>query len=505
MRRDIAWLGLWLWVFVGMMGCSPGSRSTGTVDSIGSSETLDLANPNIILISVDTLRADHLGFYGYERDTSPRLDRLASESLIFESAFAPAPWTLPSHAAMLTGVHPYALGIDTQYRTLPEGIPTLAERLGEQGYETAAFVDSGPQGFVGAERGFSRGFDLFRHAPHGDSNRQRFDIAATVTAAFQWLDGRSADQPFFLFLHTKSVHAMAGIDPCRDERCLPYDQPVPHRLRFVDPNAPRFLWRSEDGEVSAQSYLWSLNEKIVAAKLDPRAYSSERLEVLRGAFDSGIRWVDHELGRLYDGLMARGRLADTVLVVTADHGESFLENDLFMHQELYESTLRVPLVVRLPGGGKASGGTGIIEATVTLEDIAPTLLNLAGALVPPEVLGRQLPLVTTQDEKWKKERDLFSYYEFPGRFTYRAYSLRRGSSRLILDNLNRGGSGFRSRIFNLGGESGAGSQGLASDVEEAMTQALAAWMRSQPLARGPELGINESSGEDFLRSLGYVE
>ncbi len=479
MARGGGWWGLGLLasLALGGSGCSPDSAP----------EPAPRPSPNLILISIDTLRADHLGAYGYSRPTSPRLDALAAESLLFTSAYAPAPWTLPSHAALLTGVHPWDLGFDNPRRTLPETVPTLAEGLAAHGYNTAAFVDSTLSGFVGADRGFDRGFDLYRHGPHSPGARQRFDVASTVDAALSWLDGRDVDRPFFLFLHTKSVHALAAADPCRDERCLPYDQPEPHRLRFIDPETPSFRWRSEDGSAAAQAYLWTLNEKIVNGELDPRQYPRERLEVLIAAYDAGIRWVDDELGRLVDSLRARGRLSDTVLVVTSDHGESFLEEDLLLHQELAEATLRVPLIFRLPDEDRVAGTSSVF---VALEDVTPTLLDLAGAAVPERVAGRPLPLDTAS----ASPRDLFSYYLFPGRFRFQAFALQRGARRLVIDNLTADGS-QRTRWLGTG------------DAErEAVERALFGRMRSQPAVEGVEIEQGElAKQQDVLRGLGYIE
>ncbi len=348
-----------------------------------------LAPPNLLLISIDTLRADHLGCYGYHRDTSPRLDALAADAVRFTAAYAPAPWTLPSHASMLTGMHPYEIGIDNQWRTLPEETPVVAELLARAGYLSAAFVDSQEKGFVGAGRGFSRGFELYQHAPHQPGG-QRFDMAATVDAALAWLDERDRDKPFFLFLHTKSVHAAPSGEACLDPRCFPYDKPDPFRFRYLSPEAASGSWTSpEDG--SGQAYLWSLNAKILSGELDPRTYPRERIEVLEALYDAGIYYVDVHLGRLFEALEQRGLDDSTAVVVTSDHGEAFLEHSLLMHQEVYDTLLRVPLIVRLPPPAGPAGGR-VVESQVTLADVVPTLLRLARAEVPVGLTGRALPL-----------------------------------------------------------------------------------------------------------------
>ena len=153
------------------------------------------AAPNVLLISIDTLRADHLGSYGYAKPTSPVLDALAARSVRFADAHAPTPWTLPSHAAMLTGRHPLELGILDKAGRIPDGAATVAERLGARGYQSAAFVDSGKGGNVGASRGFARGFDVFEHGPHGGGGRFQHDVARTVDAGVAWLGRRDPARP----------------------------------------------------------------------------------------------------------------------------------------------------------------------------------------------------------------------------------------------------------------------------------------------------------------------
>ena len=503
-----SWRRRLLGLLVVLVGCSPDLQQSVLPDDRGLAVDQTAgrvgSKPNIILISVDTLRADHLGLYGYGRKTSPRLDELANEMVRFDRAYAPAPWTLPSHAAMLTGVHPFDLGIDSQWRTLPIEVPTLAASLAGQGYQTAAFVDSAPDGFVGAERGFSRGFDRYDHGPHGNSKRQRFDITATLDEALRWLDDRSTEEPFFLFLHTKSVHALSAADTCRDARCLPYDQPSPHRLRFGDSATAEFRWVSPDRKKVAQAYLWTLNEQIVEGTLDPRSYPRDRLDVLLDAYDNGIRWVDGEIGRFYDELSQRGRLADTVLVVTSDHGESFLENDLFMHQELQEETLRVPLLVRMPGLETRGRDALVSEALVTLEDIAPTLLSIAGAPVPEIITGELLPL-EAENGRAGRSREFFSYYLFPGRFAYQAFGIQSGGHRLVLDNLDPENEGYRSRLLSLFDGSWLQDSRSEDEIETSLRRGLLRRARSAPLLQGHEIRESASEEESFLRAVGYVE
>ena len=459
--------------------------------------------PNLVLISIDTLRADHLGCYGYPRDTSPHLDSLARDGIRFSAAFAPTPWTFPSHASMLTGTNPYEIGIRNSMRTIPREIPIVAELLAQQGYQTAAFVDSEPTGFVGAQRGFGRGFESYEHAPHRAGLAERFDMAATVDAALEWLDERDPSRPFFLFLHTKSVHAVPNDADCLDARCFPYDKPEPYRFRFVPSEQARFSWTSpEDG--AGQRYLWSQNAKILRGELDPTSYPAERLEVLKALYDAGIYYVDDHLGRLFADLRRRGLFEQSVIIVTSDHGEAFLDHFLFMHQEVYDALLRVPLIVRLPTSLSRDRGRAT-DRQVLLADIAPTILQLAGVGVPASMTGYPLPLAGEADLRRPEGREIFAYYVFPRKFTYQAFAVRQGKWKLVVHNVEAPDR-FRRELYNteldpderrpLSGE---------DEVREKLRQMLRRWLRHPPVAQGDELLHEDLPNLEAIRSLGYIE
>ncbi|UCE87185.1 MAG: sulfatase-like hydrolase/transferase, partial [Deltaproteobacteria bacterium] len=235
------------------------------------------AHPNVLLFSIDTLRADHLGCYGYARDTSPNLDALADRSLRFTEAFAPAPYTLPSHVAMLTGIHPHALGIENRRSAIPAETRLLAELLSEAGYRSAAFVDSMPRGFVGGSRGFARGFDEYTHMPERAKRGYRYDMAATADAAARWLAGRADDRPFFLFLHTKSVHTLPSRAGGKNPMHFPYDKPEPYRSRFLSDAAAGLSW-SEPKLGSGVDYLRALNERLASGEISPADIPRERVD-----------------------------------------------------------------------------------------------------------------------------------------------------------------------------------------------------------------------------------
>lgn len=448
------------------------------------------APPNVLLISVDTLRADHLGCYGYARATSPVLDALAARSLRFADAHAPTPWTLPSHAALLTGRHPLDLGILDKSGRVPEGTATVAELLRARGYQTAAFVDSGAGGNVGATRGFGRGFDRFAHAPHGGGGgRFRYDTARTVEAGLAWLAARDRARPFFLFLHTKSVHAAPVDDPLAG--FAPYTKPETYVERFLPGGKPRFRW--SERELRGQRYLFDVNRRLAAGQLEKTAFPPEQLEELVALYDAGVYYADEQIGRLLEALASRGLERDTVVLVTSDHGEAFLENQFFLHQELYHALIHVPLILHDPR--RATPGT--VLRTVYLEDVAATIVELAGASAPKEMAGRSLlagggapaaPRVT--------------YFRFGKGAGYEAYGLEDGPWLLLHHKTDREAA-FRTELLAL--HSGVATSATDRAAREsAMKERLLARVGTLLERPPPEEPVDVERLKE-LRALGYVE
>ena len=271
------------------------------------------ATAGILLVTIDTLRADRVGAYGAVSAHTPTLDRLAREGVRFDRAFAVAPITLTSHASLLTGRYPPGHGSRHNGIRMTEGVPTLATVLRAAGFETAAFVSAFP---LDRRFGLAAGFDVYDdrmpRAADGRISNER-TARATVDQAVQWIDRRPRAEPFFLWVHLFEPHA-------------PY---VP--------------------EDSADA---------------PTASVVDR-------YDGEVTVADRELGRLLDRL---GSERPIVVVVAGDHGEAFGEHGEIGHSVfVYDTTLRVPLLIRAPGFGPF-----IVAAPVTLADVAPTLLKLAG-------------------------------------------------------------------------------------------------------------------------------
>ncbi len=327
------------------------------------------SRPNVLLVSIDTLRADHLSSYGYARSTSPRLDRWAARRAIrYETAIAAAPSTLPSHASMLTGLDAARHGV--HHDPLPLELTTLPERLRTLGYRTVALTGGG---YVDPSFGFGQGFDTYRSWLWGEHREQ--ELEANVDWAVRWLESRPAG-PFFLFLHTYEVHP-----PFRARTAF-------RDWNGSDPLAP-LLWVAAPSARPESGYRSEHPSRFEYRTSDPSAPTTGQgtTQAAIDRYDSSIAFVDLQVDRLLSALRAIGFEDRTLVVVTSDHGESFGEHGLAGHGYLYEDNLRVPLFIAFPNGR----GRGEVERRMVRSiDITPTAIAIAG-LPPIELLdGRSL-------------------------------------------------------------------------------------------------------------------
>lgn len=307
--------------------------------------------PNIVLVTSDALRSDHLSCLGYRRETSPRIDAFAKEATLFSQAFSVIPKTAPSFATMFTGRHPEEHGVRSNFARLPAELPVLAERLQAAGYRTAAFV-SNPA--LRAAKGFGRGFDSYRMLPERNG-------VANVNRAFLAFAKSPWDRPTFVWLHyidphgpytpSKAYEALfLGDQWSRDPARVPHGYAVdPDSPNKVLGAVPRYQQR-EDGE--------------------------DRVAVYVARYDAEIRGMDAAFGEVIDALRAKGLYDESAIVFTSDHGESLGEHDLYFEHGwfAYDATLRVPLIIKRPG--QHAGGR--IDTPVSNLDFLPTLLGLAG-------------------------------------------------------------------------------------------------------------------------------
>ena len=302
-------------------GCRPSGK--GGADA-------SLRRLNVVLVTIDTLRADRLGCYGNRNIATPNLDRLAQGGALFENAVTPTPLTAPSHASIFTGTYPTVHKVrDTGGFVLQGPNPTLAEILQRQGWATAAFVGASvlKKGF-----GFDRGFTVYDdQMPKPEPGRMAADYAerragAVVDRATQWLNGQSG-QPFFLWVHVFDPHS-------------PYDPPPPFREQYRG--------RPYDGEVA---------------------------------------YTDRELGRLFDAVARKAPAENTLIAVLADHGESLSDHGEYSHGVfLYDATLRIACILSGPGVPKGSR----VKQQARAIDVLPTILDLMGGRAPAAVQGASL-------------------------------------------------------------------------------------------------------------------
>jgi len=301
---------------------------------------------NVILISIDTLRADHLRYAGYERDTSPAIDRLAAQSLDFRQAYSQAPSTLPSHATMFTSVYPMVHQARVANRVpLAEGFSTLAEHFRHHGFRTAAFVEGGQ---MAAPWKLDQGFEVYDDVTRsaGFTYRDPQYLKEILQRATRWMERHRAER-FFCFIHTYVVH-------------LPYTPPPPYERMFDE---------DYQGPLPFQVTI-KHTERLNETRRQPDEPDVRHLVSL---YDGEIRYMDHCLGEFLDTLAELGIDDEAVLVFTSDHGEEFAEHGrVGMHgHTLADELLHVPLLIRIPGVAPQ-----VIARQVRLVDLVPTLLSL---------------------------------------------------------------------------------------------------------------------------------
>lgn len=303
-----------------------------------SAQLPEAAGMNVLVVSFDALRADALGYNGYQRETSPNLDAFAAEALVFDNAYASAPVTPTSFAAAFTGLYPYKVFVGWQL------IPatTLAEVMREAGYQTFALLNNAQ---LIVERNFDIGFDHYETGPWKD-----LELAEEAKAQLD--EALDAEQPFFGWVHFISPH-------------------TPYTYRELSAHiAPKL----EDGRFA----------ESVGGSFE--IHSDEELKRARDLYDGEVFFADYLFGQMIAHLESRGALDNTIIVVTADHGEEFMDHGQVQHNALYEELVRVPLLIRHPD---RLTGTRTNAPALTM-DLLPTLAGLVGADAPQELDGINL-------------------------------------------------------------------------------------------------------------------
>ncbi len=407
---------------------------------------------NVVLVSLDTLRADHLGLYGYDRSTSPFLERLAEESVVFDMALSHSSHTAPAHRAL------FQSQVVSQ---LSDSAPTLPQILQSSGFRTSAFVGGAK---VSPEFGFDRFFDEFVQHFGGFSTASR--------RVGEWLE-RPHDRPFFLFVHTYDVH-------------LPYDPPPPYDTAFL----PEYQgWvNGPESRLAVQQF-----GQVELLAEDRQTPNPQDLDKLVALYDGGILYADSQVERLVGNLKQYGHWEDTLFIVLSDHGEEFWDHRGMGHGiTLYQEMLHVPLIIHFPQ--QRFAGTRISEP-IGLIDVLPTILEVVGLDADPEHQGASLlPLLRGQQ---RDRSPILSQ-------TFDRASLIRYPWKLILVD------GSAPVLFNLQEDPGERTDLAAAegDLVTSLTAEL-----EEILGRSPQYeieGVNPEGIEDEelrqqLEALGYLD
>ena len=438
-----------------VLGCQRGGEGH---PSESGENVRSARGPDIVLITVDALRPDHLGAYGYGRETSPRIDRLAAESVLFEIAVAQAGYTVPSVASFLTGMLPPFTGAKHQPEPFHPSNVSIAEVLAEAGYQTAAFIDNG---LLSRLSGWNQGFGHFQCVDEDEAS-------SIYRRAAGWLEQAPAG-PFFLWIHFLDPHS-----PYKDRPAY-YDQ-------FRRPTDDRTWIRS--AEVDDDSIHWNEDQTINAINL----------------YDGEIRYVDRYIGMLLTRIRGLNRERGALLILTADHGEAFMEHGHKSHgYDVFDENIRVPLVINPPGSLEPiPTERRRVRRLVRLLDLFPTILDYAG-LPARSVHGQSLrPLIEGRDD-WT-ERHAISQAS-SGDFSIR-------TSQVKVIRRFEDDAFFWIDLVNDPGETRLVAWSEIPDDRreegERLRTSLAAYIRAWDASRPGEPSEIAPETLDALRSLGYV-
>ena len=458
--------------------------------------------PDVLVIVLDTVRAQNVSAYGYERPTTPNLDALAAEGVLFLDATSPSTWSLPSHASLFTGLFPSGHGAHWERRFLQPGHPTLAEALAANGYDTRCFTaNAWISDSLGLTRGFAWSDEAWRSGAVGRGfqfiyrllDRLGFGIedkgGAQVVSNFEeWVEARPRDaRPAFVFMNFIEAH-------------FPYHQlPEPYLVRFT--SIPK-------GE------LQDISVRLLAAQFGGDTPRGEKVsEAAMAMYDGGILYSDALLGRVTDALRAAGRLDDTILVVLADHGELVGEHGIFGHGfALYEPMIRVPFLIRYPR--RLEAGVRVTTPVSTV-GVYATVFDLLGIDLPaPLHVASLVPAVTggppggpALSERFAAQAVSTTEEDPLSRADVRFRSYRAGSMKLIE------ASDGTDYLFDLEADPGETRDLASSDRAEVarLKGELNRWRAAvavpgidAPLADVAAPAIDPAA-QERLRQLGYVE
>ena len=446
---------------------SPGPAAGAT--GAPASTRLAARPKNVVLVSIDSLRADHLHCYGYPRPTSPTLDRLAAEGARFATAYSVSSWTLPSHATMLTGLYPLShVAIESNRRISPHA-PTLATELRRTGFATAGFVS---YEFLRRRYGFDTGFDLYDDFTTDLDTEAEERTARTGPRLNQqiipWIEAHH-DRPFFLFVHYFDVH-------------WDYDPPPPYDTMF-------------DPDYEGPDLRPYLDNPAIH-----RGMPKRHLEHLIALYDGEIRFTDDVLRQVVESLERSGIADDTLLIVTADHGDEFFEHgDIGHTKTLYDEVTHIPLIVRWPRG--IPGGRSI-DVPVSLVDLAPTVYQILGLEPPPGLEGDSLVPLLVGGER--PARPIYAH--LATRKRENNWAMVRAGSTKYLQHLAMP----RAELYDLDVDAHEGRNQFGAAPGRPLVDSLFTWLQQEWMdyRRLPQKEhhiVVDEHNTAKLRALGYVE
>jgi arylsulfatase A-like enzyme len=427
--------------------------------------------PDVVVIVLDTVRADHLGMYGYSGETTPKLDAWSHRARVYDHMQSDAAWTLPAHGSLFTGKYPIAhgahgvpLGTPAAASRLKAGSPTVARAFKAAGYETAGIAAN--KAFLDSVWGLNQGFDMWVcEEVTADKHHISYPTADRVVAMATEFLQRKRDAPLFLFVNFMDAHT-------------PW---VPRKgyVRNPDKIDRRYL-------PSGNLWMPTIERLMVDRETDPVAIAS-----WREAYDGDLRFLDDQVGELLDRLPELGIDDDDYVFVLADHGEYLGEHALVEHsKDVYQDVLHVPLLIK--GRGFAAGRD---DTPVQTHDVASMVLKAAGLSELPDAVHTAALQVSELD--WSRMRDLKNPL-FAKRFNRIRRAFRLGDHKLIL------GSDGTAEAYDLAADPGEESPLAKPDWEDALRAAGDAWLRSQTEAP-LDLPAEDAKNVEALRSLGYVE
>jgi len=430
--------------------------------------------PNLLVITIDTLRADYLGCYGYDRPTSPRIDGFARDAVLFEKAFCQSPETLPSHASIFTGLYPRThKAISHESVVAPEAL-TLAEVLKDSGYTTGAMISSH---VLDTKYGLNQGFDTYVPIHYLASERQREEMLRreqdpTTDMAIDWLR-KNKNAKFFLWVHWFHPHRA-------------YDPPPRYKQMFAGDYAGPAVDQNE------------FAMKVWQERID---IPPKDVAYMRGLYAGEVAFTDAQVGRVLDELAGLGLLDNTVVVITSDHGEILYEHEYYFGHDiaLYDECTLVPLIVRIPGEGTPGRRVpGLVQSI----DIFPTVLEALSIKPPRPVEGKTLVPLVEGKAGSTTAYGFAETFPFPEKCPPR-HAVRTENSKLIW---REDPSGEIAKFYyDLASDPGEKAGLYPTPAAASLDEVLSAWIAPGGLHPAPIPTATESGRWKILKSLGYVD